>query len=80
MINCLFFCTYDMFNYVTVRNATIFHFFFRIYKDFWIKQFWNNKTDLITPVIIIHINIHCKSHTAVTQVTDTAQGPLVPVK
>lgn len=55
-------------------------FFFRIYKDFWIKQFWNNKTDLITPVIIIHINIHCKSHTAVTQVTDTAQGPLVPVK
>lgn len=67
--------------YVTVRNATIFNFFFfRIYKDFWIKQFWNNKTDLITPVIIIHINIHCKSHTAVTQVTDTAQGPLVPVK
>lgn len=55
-------------------------FFFRIYKDFWIKQFWNNKTDLITPVIIIHINIHCKSHTAVTQVTDSAQGPLVPVK
>lgn len=57
-----------------------FIFFFRIYKDFWIKQFWNNKTDLITPVIIIHINIHCKSHTAVTQLTDTAQGPLVPVK
>lgn len=25
----------------------------------------------------MHINIHCESHTAVTQVIDMAQGPLV---
>lgn len=35
------------------------------------------KNDFISPVIIMHMNVHYKSHTAVTKVTDKAQGPVV---
>lgn len=37
----------------------------------------NNKNDFISLVIVMHINIHCKSHTAFTQVTNKTHGPLI---
>lgn len=39
--------------------------------------FRNLKNDFISPIIRMHMNIHCKSYTAVTQVTNKAHGPLV---
>lgn len=37
----------------------------------------NNKNDFISLVIVMHINIHFKSHTASTQVTNKTHGPLI---
>lgn len=42
-----------------------------------IKQSQNIINDFISLVIIMHMKINCKNHTAVTQVTNKARGPLV---
>lgn len=33
------------------------------------------KNDFISPVFLMPMNMHCESHTAVTQMTDKAHGP-----
>lgn len=37
------------------------------------------KNEFISPLITMHMIIHCKSHTAVNQVTNKAPGPLVMI-
>lgn len=37
------------------------------------------KNDFISPIIIMDMNIHFKSHTAVTQVIEKAHAPLVNI-
>lgn len=72
-----FFCIKDLFNYVTVWYATIFENFSRISIVYWNKKSWNIKDNFFRLVIIMLVNVHCHSRTAVTQVADKAHGFLV---
>lgn len=53
--------------------------FLEFRKVYWITQSRNIKNDLISPIIIMDMDIHFKSHTAVTQVIEKAHAPLVNI-
>lgn len=65
-----------MLSYVIVCYATIFK-KKNLNESFLGINSMNNKNDFISLVIVMHINIHCKSHTAFTQVTNKTHGPLI---